>query len=293
MLVQSPSKINLYLKVTGRRKDGYHKLTTIFQRISLRDTLFLQKQKSGFKLSCKIVSGLDQTLSCGEDNLITKAYRLLQKKFPKLGGVSVRLLKKNPLGAGLGAGSGNAAAFLIGMKKLFRLKISQAELVNLGSRLGADVAFFVHCASLAVGRGVGDKISVQKKGKKNWFVLILEAQSLSTPQVYKALPKKLPAVSVSGVNIKIKKILKCFQDGSGFVAGSFLENDLELPAFSLRPELKKMFKKICLITKFPVRMSGSGPTFFCVLPSQFSARKLARRLRAEFPRNKILISASY
>lgn len=292
LTVQSPSKINLYLKVTGRRKDGYHKLVTVFQRISLSDTIYLKKQNADFNLTCRIASGLKQTLSCGEDNLITKAHRLLQEKFPKIGGVSVRLIKKTPMGAGIGGGSGNAAAFLSAMNKLYSLKISKKNLAKLGSQLGADVAFFLYDVPLAVGRGVGDKITVQKSSEKNWFVLIISEEGLSTPLVYKALPAKLPAFSVKKSEKAVKEITRLAERGRLSDSKALLENDLEAPAFSLRPQLEKMFKKISEKAEFPARMTGSGPTLFAALPDQVTARKLARLLRVEFPGNKILVCSS-
>lgn len=290
--VQSPSKINLYLKVTGRRKDGYHKLLTVFQRISLSDTLYLTKKKEGFALSCEIASGLNQELSCGEDNLITKAYRLLQKQFPKIGGVSVKLIKKTPMGAGIGGGSGNAAAFLSAMNKLYRLKISKEKLAKLGGKLGADVSFFLYDAPLAVGRGVGDKISVHKAHKKNSFVLVLSERGLSTPLVYKTLPAKLPVVSMKKAEAAVKEITRLSGLGRCSDAKDLLENDLEAPAFTHRFELEKMLEKIRMKTEFPARMTGSGPTLFAALPGPRAAQKLARQLRAEFPGNKILVCSS-
>lgn len=293
LIVKSPSKINLYLKVIGRRKDGYHKLVTIFQRISLADIISIKKQKTGFRLTCLVSSGLKQNLSCGEDNLITKAYRLLQSKFPNLGGVSVRLIKKTPMGAGIGGGSGNAAAFLIGMKKLYALSISKKTLTKLGSRLGADVAFFLYDKPLAVGRGVGDEIkSLRIKGKL-WFVLVLSEKGLSTPQVYKNLPRMLPPVSLTKINTAVRLIGGLLSPEKCAGTSGLLENDLELPAFSLRPELQKMIKKIYEKGYEATRMTGSGPTVFSMVSSFKAAQKLAGELRREFPKNKVIVCSSF
>ncbi|MFA5160593.1 MAG: 4-(cytidine 5'-diphospho)-2-C-methyl-D-erythritol kinase, partial [Candidatus Omnitrophota bacterium] len=130
IILKSPAKLNLHLRILGKRSDGYHELLTLFHRISLADTIIIRKNSGSFKLTTNIPS-----LETGEGNLITKAYRALQKKFPKLGGVSVRLTKRIPLGAGLGGGSSNAAFFLLGMKKLFGLKISSKELFAMGKKL--------------------------------------------------------------------------------------------------------------------------------------------------------------
>jgi 4-diphosphocytidyl-2-C-methyl-D-erythritol kinase len=111
IILQSPAKLNLHLRILRKRPDGYHDLLTLFHRISLADTISIRNRAAGFKLTTNL-----RGLETGEGNLITKAYRLLQKEFPKLGGVCVRLTKRIPMGGGLGGGSSNAAHFLLGMK---------------------------------------------------------------------------------------------------------------------------------------------------------------------------------
>lgn len=288
--VKSPAKINLYLKVTGRRPDGYHKLMTLFARISLADTLILKKQKEGIRLSCK-VTGLKQKLSSGEDNLIVKAYRLLQREFPALGGVSVKLTKRIPVGAGLGGGSGNAAAFLAAMKKLYKLPISRKKLMKVGSRLGADVAFFLLGADFAVGRGVGDKLRPLAKRAKHGLVLIASDEGLSTPQVYRSLPKELPAVSLTKVNRAVRLVFEFLEKKDYARISSLLENDLEAPAFRLRPALAG---KLALLRREgapAARMTGSGPTLFSLFPDRRTAGKFALKIRRHFAGNKILVSS--
>ncbi len=180
--LRSPAKINLYLKVLGRLPNGYHQLLTVFHRISLCDQISLTKSDQGFFLETN-----QPKLSCGEDNLITKAYRALQEEVPNLGGVRVFLRKKIPIGAGLGGGSGNAAAFLLGMNRLYQLGLSVKKLTQIGSKLGADVAFFIQNVNQALGRGVGDQLISKTAKKKYWFVLALSDKPLSTQEVYQNL----------------------------------------------------------------------------------------------------------
>ncbi len=292
MKIKSPAKLNLYLKVTGRRPDGYHKLVTLFHRISLSDTLVLSRRPSGIKLTCKI-SGLKQKLSCGEDNLIVKAYRLLRKEFPGLGGVRVQLTKKIPMGAGLGGGSGNAAAFLLGMKELYRLKISDEKFLKLGSLLGADVAFFMMGEKQAVGRGVGDILCKIPGRVKLWFVLVVSDKGLSTPEVYRSLPRALPAVSLTRINHTVRLLCASLERRQADKVAGLLENDLEAPAFKLRPELGKQLKGMHEKGIPASRMTGSGPTLFSVFFDSKAARKTAQELRREFPKNKIFVCSTY
>ncbi len=293
LTLKSPAKLNLYLKVTGRRPDGYHNLVTIFHRISLADTLSLSKSKKGFSLKCRMASGLGQKLSSGEDNLIAKAYRLLEKEVPGLGGVSVRLTKRIPLGAGLGGGSGNAAAFLTGMKKLYSLPISQARLMKLGARLGADVAFFVSGWKQALGEGVGDRLKPMKAGARHWFILIVSAKGLSTPKVYRNLPRKLPAVTLTKIERTVKLLTSFLEQKRYHQAGRILENDLELPAFFLRPSLKQIVTKINRRGLSAVKMTGSGPTVFAIAPDFKQASRFAKILRRDFPAQKVIVCSSY
>ena len=137
LTLQSPAKVNLYLRITGRRADGYHILDTLFHRISLVDTLTLSKRECGFSFSS------NANLPPREGNLLFKSYLELQKKFPGLKGVHAKLVKRIPIGAGLGGGSSNAAFFLLGMIRLYGLRISKPELMKMGLRIGADVPFFL------------------------------------------------------------------------------------------------------------------------------------------------------
>jgi 4-diphosphocytidyl-2-C-methyl-D-erythritol kinase len=278
LTVPSYAKLNLYLKILRRRRDGYHDLASVFHRISLRDTLNLKKTPSGFSMTCS-----NPNLTTGEDNIICRAYRILSKAFPEIGGVSVRLKKNIPLGAGLGGGSSNAAAFLLGMRKLYGLPLSGARLMKMGKELGADVPFFLSGHSLAVARGIGEKL-VQKpcRGKK-WFVLLVSEKGLATKDVYRNLPKNLPVPSLTKINRTVKLICSFLEEGCKSSLDQWLRNDLERPAFELRPSLQKLldrFRQLGTVTA--VRMSGSGPTLFAILPNRKQALQVARKGNVAF-----------
>jgi 4-diphosphocytidyl-2-C-methyl-D-erythritol kinase len=281
LIITSYAKLNLFLKVVGRRPDGYHKLVSIFHRISLHDTLHLTRRKQGFLLRCSKFG-----LSCGEDNLITRAYRLLQHRFPTLGGVSVRLRKNIPLGGGLGGGSSNAASFLLGMKKLYHLDLSNKELMRLGLRLGADVPFFLMNSNQAIVRGIGEKLVKRPIQKKKWFVLIVSIKGLATRKVYQNLPRRLPAVSLTKIEHAVKLICNFLEGDSNSSLGQWLCNDLEQSAFCLRPSLRKLLDRFQKLDITTARMSGSGPTLFAILSSRNEAIKIARKWQGVFCRKK-------
>ncbi len=288
MVVTSPAKLNLCLYVVGREPGGYHRLVTLFHRISLRDTLHLKKIKTGFSLKCPGVR-----LSTGEDNLITCAYRLLQEKFPRLGGVRVRLVKKIPLGGGLGGGSSNAACFLLAMKKLYRLKLSAGTLERLGRRLGADVPFFLRNVNQAVGTGRGDRIRVRLSGRRHYFVLVLDKQGLSTKKVYQNMPRRLPSRSLTKAGHAVRILCTFLDRGDIKQAAACLHNDLETAAFRLRPSIQKTIENLAKGQCRTARMSGSGPTVFAILGTRKEAAGLAARLRHLQSSKRVVVCHSF
>lgn len=287
LTLRSPAKVNLFLKVTRRRPDGYHELVTLFHRISLCDELSLKKSKT-FSLRTNI-----KNLSPGENNLITKAYRLLQRKFPSLGGASVTLKKNIPIGAGLGGGSGNAATFLRGMKKLYGLNISESELMNLGASLGADIPFFISNTTQAIGLQRGDKIQKLRSRQKYWFLLVLDRKPLITREVYRELARHFRPASLTKAKSTAKLLCNYLHRKEFKRLPALLQNDLEVPAFRLRPELKKKLAFISQSGAPAVRMSGSGPTFFVLVASKKQAHDAARKLKGSIDSKHLLVCHSY
>jgi 4-diphosphocytidyl-2-C-methyl-D-erythritol kinase len=284
IILKSPAKLNLHLRILGKRPDGYHKLLTLFHRISLADTLVIRKNSGGFRLTTNISS-----LGTGEGNLITKAYRALQRKFPGLGGVAVRLTKRIPLGAGLGGGSSNAAFFLLGMKKLFRLKISLRELCTLGGKLGADVPFFLSGTSQAMAWGIGDKLQKLPRGNSLWFLFLLKDQGTNTKKVYQALSWSGRPLSLTKER-RIARILRSFLNRKWiWEAATLARNDLEIPAFRLMPSIPKAVAVLKDLGAPFVLMSGSGATVFAAFSNRKEALDLSKRLKeVPFPFRKVI-----
>ena len=288
LTLQSPAKLNLYLKVVGRRPDGYHLLVSLFHRIDLHDTLHLEKRKGGFALKTT-----DPRLPVDERNLVTRAYQALRARFPKLGGVSVRLIKRIPVGSGLGGGSSNAAAFLLGMKRLYRLRMTRKEWLALAEKLGADVPFFLLGVNQAIAKGIGERLYPRPSKRKHAFILLLSKQGLSTKKVYEALSKRLPAVSLTKVS-RAATMLSDFLDRKDYgQAARLLHNDLESAAFRLKPAIAKKIARLAHCGVSTARMSGSGPTVFGIL-SQEQAAELAQKAGSPgLGREKIVICRTF
>jgi 4-diphosphocytidyl-2-C-methyl-D-erythritol kinase len=286
--VKSPAKLNLYLEVLGKRKDGYHELHTLFHRISLCDTLVIKKRKEGFFLKSDL-----KELPTDESNLITKAYRLLQSCFPDLGGVDVKLKKKIPVGAGLGGGSSNAASFLLAMNCLYSLGLTSKRLLVMARQLGADVPFFIYDKNQAVGTERGDSIRVRESKIRHKFLLIISEQSLSTQKVFQnykatvsrgALTKKQPTGRLLSTFLDRKRYSK-------IVAS--LSNDLEKSAFLIRPAVRRTVEKIKKEGFEAVRMSGSGPTVFVLLPDYLDSKKMLSKVKRLFPTTRVELVETY
>ncbi len=267
LTLKSPAKVNLYLRITGRRPDGYHILDTLFHRISLADTLILSKRKSNFSFSSHA------KLPPREGNLLFKAYVELQKKFPNLKGVHAKLIKRIPIGAGLGGGSSNAAFFLLGIIKLYGLRISKSELMKMGLRIGADVPFFLLQKTQAYALGVGEKLKPVSSHKKNWFLLITDPKPLSTVEVYKKYREN--GCSFSKGKLKAGQII----------------NALQLPAIALRPSIDQCLKQLTKAGAVAVLMSGSGPTVFAAASSRTQIQKTRKALPQKLRKRSILCSS--
>ena len=273
--VKSPAKLNLHLRILRKRPDGYHELLTLFHRISLADTIRIRKSNKRFSLTTNVPS-----LETGEGNLITRAYRLLQKKFPKLGGVSVRLVKHIPLGAGLGGGSSNAAFFLLGMKKIYGLKISQRELFAMGKKLGADVPFFLSGISQAEAWGIGEKMKKVPFRRRLWFLLLVSDQGLNTKKVYQNLAWSGQSLSLTKERRIVKILCSFLEENKMREASELARNDLGSPAFRLMPSIPKAIAVLKELGIPWVLMSGSGPTVFTVFSNRTEAVKMAKKLTA-------------
>jgi len=269
----SPAKLNLILRVVGKRPDGYHEIVTLFHRISLSDTLRLHQRNSGIRLICSHPRVPKNT------NLIVRAFHLLKARYPFSGGVTVRLTKRIPVGGGLGGGSSNAAAFLRGMNWLFRLGLTTEELVDVGKALGADVPFFMSEARQAIGRGRGDEIQPLPFKRRLWFVLVPGTQGLSTRDVYSGLRGSKHRLSLTRVNYGVKLASAFLEKGSPSRAERFLGNDLQGRAERIQPSLRKRRERLSGLQLGTCQMSGSGPTLFILFPSPQKAVRALRQIQ--------------
>ena len=178
---KAPAKVNLYLKVLDKRPDGYHNISSLFQMVSLYDRLRFRRAPTGITLIAR-----GEPVSAGSDNLIYKAAKKLMQTCHKKGGVAIELDKQIPLGAGLGGGSSDAAATLLGLKRLWRLRIPHSDLMEMALELGSDVPFFMDGPTAFV-EGRGEKVVPCRLEKPWWLLMVNPGIQVSTAWAYQEL----------------------------------------------------------------------------------------------------------
>ena len=193
----APAKLNLFLHITGRREDGYHNLQTLFQLLDVGDEL-----KFEAKCNCEIILEPELEGVAPEDNLIVRAARLLQqeagKALPSFSqGAKIQLLKRLPMGGGIGGGSSNAATTLLGLNHLWNLHFSIDHLAELGAALGADIPVFVR-GQTAWAEGVGDLLQPLEMEEK-WYLVLVPQCHVSTAEIFchKDLTRDTPNITVA------------------------------------------------------------------------------------------------
>ncbi len=267
------AKINLGLKVLGKRPDGYHEIETVLQQVDLHDDLILTEEPGGgIELLC-----VDPQVPNGEANLCWRAADLLRQASGTTRGVRLELTKRIPVGAGLGGGSSDAAVTLLGLNRLWNLGLPAARLEALAAALGSDVPFFVRGgAALATGRG--EKLTPIDLPDSYWILIVFPEVQISTAEVYKNLSLRLTndGKSFSFESLRIKD-----EDFRNFCGR--LRNDLEEVVLARYPSLADIRKKLAEEGAFFTSMSGSGSAFFGLFESEAQVQHAARNVSGDYP----------
>ncbi|MCC6239163.1 MAG: 4-(cytidine 5'-diphospho)-2-C-methyl-D-erythritol kinase [Phycisphaerales bacterium] len=287
MRISAPAKVNLHLRVGPARADGFHPVLSWMTTIGLFDKLeFSPGQQGAIHLQCD-----PPELSAGADNLVWRAATRLRELGQRpeeiadqvlaRGGVSIRLTKQIPVGAGLGGGSSDAARTLVALNHWWRLGLPKSRLAQLAGELGSDVAFFLDQPS-AICSGRGEIVQPIAKPAVSWLVLISPPFGCSTPAVYRAFdqlrsaaPMDDPPDWVKWAKLNAAQLLPR------------LVNDLEPAAFVVQPELGQIHDRLQQHLGQIVRMSGSGSTLFTLFDTQNQAEQAASRIRTVQPDLKV------
>ena len=267
LVLPAYAKINLGLRVLGKRSDGFHAIQTIFQEVEFHDTLYFTKQASKFSLTTNHAS-----LPSGEQNLIGQAVRLLQEETGCPASVAIHLDKQIPLGAGLGGGSSDAAATLQGLNALFDVRLSQQRLAELGAQLGSDVAFFLY-GGTASATGRGEQIQPISDIEPAWVVLVNPGIHVSSAWAYKNVNLKLTNFHA------LISVLPKFEEGHiTAIQHVFSENTLEEPVIRKYPVIQEIKKTLQAHGAEWTMMSGSGSTVFGIFEEETVAERARQRV---------------
>ena len=270
LTLQAYAKINLTLEVIARRPDGYHEIASILQTISLADTLTFEPNER-LDVHC------DVPILQSPDNLVLKAARLLQETCRCKKGAVIHLTKRIPIAAGLGSGSTDAAAALVGLNRLWELHLPLERLAQLASKLGADVAFFLY-GDTALAKGRGEEITPLPPPPELWLVLLnptIEPVPGKTAQLYSQLN---PSHYTSGQHTQ--KLFTHLNQG-GNVDDSFLFNVFEQVAFDFFPALPNFRSSLLKAGAGSVHLAGSGPALFILTPDKSRGEAVLSRLKKE------------
>ena len=262
------AKINLCLDVLGKRADGYHELRTIFQTISLHDTLRMRfSRKPGISLTVTGNAALSQEPI--EKNLVYRAVDALRRELKIRGGIEITLEKRIPAGRGLGGGSSDAGAALLGCLRLTKAKIDLPRLLNLAGSLGADVPFFLF-GGRALGISKGDEIyPLLDLPKLNLLVVSPSAIHVPTPDAYRWLhAPELASLTKSAASHKLYKFCALCWSAQGR-----LSNDFEAAVFQRHSRLDQIKRALLRRGASEALLAGSGSAVFGVFPSPAKARR--------------------
>ena len=253
MILYAPAKLNLYLRVLGKRKDGYHNIETVFEKIALFDKIIINPANTNrIKIFCD-----HPGVPVDKKSLLYRTIDVLRKKAGIKKGAEVKVFKKIPIAAGLGGGSSDAAALLKGLNRLWKASLSMGELLEISKPLGADIPFFVTRHSCAAARGIGDEISPFDLGERFWHLVITPPVKLLSRDVYRENKEQ-----------------------SGY--SGLLQNDLEKTVLKKAPiviKLKKALKNIGIDSL----VSGSGPSVFSIFEKRKEAFGAREALTRRFP----------
>ncbi len=270
-------KVNLLLNILGRRTDGFHELETVMHPVNLADHLRFQQIEAGIELACN-----SQHLRTDSSNLVYRAAELFLKAAGISKGARIHLKKNIPLAAGLGGGSGNAAATLLGLNDLFGHPVEPSEMTRLAAHLGSDVPFFLQpCPALATGRGERI-VSLEPFPalKEAAFLLVHPGFGVSTAWAYESL-SAFPDSS-RGQPGRAQQLVEALEATDLRAAAAHFYNALEAPVLRKYP-LLALIKEFLFAEGAPVAlMSGSGSTIFAIVQDVGQGRRLEEKAQERF-----------
>ncbi len=267
------AKINLGLRVLGRRADGYHELRTVFQTITLHDELtFTARSDELFELVCN-----RPDIPTDESNLVHRAALALRERYDLRAGARIDITKRIPVGGGLGGGSTNAAVALLGLAHLWQIADAHRhELIELGAQLGADVPFFF-TGGMALGTGRGTEISPLVERPKMCLLVVTPGVKIATVDAYKALS----APALTKPNRPAKLPISRTEAIAARALADELINDFAPVVYRLQPEIARACTALLQVGARAAALSGSGASVYGIFDSQQAQLRAQAALQDE------------
>lgn len=262
------AKINMTLDVFGERPDGYHDVNMVMQTIDLSDLIWLEAADAGIRLGSPA-----SHIPLDHRNLAYTAAEAFFRSASIAGGARIWIEKQIPVAAGLAGGSADAAAVLRGLNRLYDTGLSPDDLAEIGASIGSDVPFCVY-GGCAVATGRGERITHVRHAFRAWVVLVRPAVYVSTADVYGAM-----TTSDYAVRAQSEEMVAALIEGDLDRVNQLVQNDLLPVALRLHPEVERIRDRMAHVAKVPVHMSGSGPTLFCLAPTQSAGQRLYNAFR--------------
>ena len=261
VIINSNAKVNIGLKVLKEREDGYHDIVTVFQEINLFDIISISKKSKG----CDFNSNATWLMN-DKTNLCVIAYEAMKKKFD-IDGVDIDLTKNIPKGSGLGGGSSNAASIMKGIRELYSLNISDKELEDIASQIGADVPFFIR-GSIQLGEGIGDRLTPLKINISGKYLIIIPDTEIDTSWAYSKFKNDLDSsiLPINFASLSNEKTISLDKL-------QFFENDFESIVVPTYPEIGKIKEALQALGAGFASLSGSGSTVFGIFNDDLSLDK--------------------
>jgi 4-diphosphocytidyl-2-C-methyl-D-erythritol kinase len=275
MRVLAPAKINLYLRITGRRADGYHLLDSVMVPVSLCDELEIttESHTESMREPRILVTCDDPALPTDDTNLAYKAAALFCREAGVVAEISIALRKRIPFGAGLGGGSSDAAAVLKSLNLMFAQRFSERQLCALAVRLGADVPFFIPCQPARV-EGIGEILTAVAPLPPRWFVIVVPPFGVATPWAYRQFDELPPDAG------PVSADLQHLANGQ-WPPLSCLINDLERAVVPTHPTIQEIKERLVQAGADGALMSGSGSSVFGIFSREEQAEQAVRALREQ------------
>lgn len=284
--IKTHAKVNLFLRVLGRRSDGYHEVETILHGIEMGDEIDVRLTDTGkVEVEMILADSVSDLLPPSEQNTVWHAAQhLIDEHGAHNDGVHIRIVKRIPIGAGLGGGSGNAAGVLVALNELWKTELNRDGLLVVAGRVGSDVPYCIS-GGTALATARGESLTPLPSPETMWFVLGISHAPLLTRDVYTHWEPDPAAEPVGSAEMTL-----ALGGGDFGEVASLLYNDLERPAFALRPELAGRKEALVRAGALGASLSGSGPTLFGIARDEAHAREIAAGVEDVF--DKVVVTLS-